>query len=231
MRKTVLFILVLITISIAAQANHLLSSFAIRTNDNSLISISIDKGPFTNYSRKHLLTGIPAGYRQVTVYKIRPQHAPRLVFNQMVYVEQASEMSTVLRGFQNLQVVAVIPNTVVIDNGYYGYNGNGGGYNNQQVCASQCYMSDTQFEDLRRTVCNQNFDDTKLSIALAALRINKISSRQVAILMREFTFESNRLAFAKSAYQSTVDRENYFMVNNEFTFSSSINELNEYING
>lgn len=231
MRKTVLYILVFITLSMATQANHLLSSLAIRTDDNSVISVSIDRGPFTNYSRKHFLTGIPAGYRNITVYKSRPHQSPRLVFNQMVYVEQASEMRTVLRGYQNLQVVAVIPNPVVIDNGYYGCNGNGGGYNSQPVCNTTYYMSDTKFEDLRRTISNQSFDDTKLNIALSALRSNKISSRQVAMLMREFTFESNRLSFAKAAYQSTVDRENYFIVNNEFTFSSSIDELNNYING
>ena len=43
-----------------------------------------------------------------------------------------------------------------------------------------------------------------------------------------FTFENNRLEIAKYAYGKTVDKGNYFVVNDAFTFNSK-EKLNEYI--
>jgi hypothetical protein len=43
------------------------------------------------------------------------------------------------------------------------------------------------------------------------------------------TFDSSRLELAKLAYLSTVDKENFWVVYDLFTFESSIVELNEYI--
>ena len=42
-------------------------------------------------------------------------------------------------------------------------------------------------------------------------------------------FDSAKLEFAKLAYRNTIDRENFFMINNKFTFSSSVSELNNFI--
>jgi hypothetical protein len=44
-----------------------------------------------------------------------------------------------------------------------------------------------------------------------------------------FTFENNRLDFAKFAYAYTFDTGNYYLVNDAFTFETSIDELNAYI--
>ncbi|MFM7055022.1 MAG: DUF4476 domain-containing protein, partial [Bacteroidota bacterium] len=55
------------------------------------------------------------------------------------------------------------------------------------------------------------------------------TSRQVADMMGLMTFDSSRLELAKLAYGKTIDRENYWVVYNLFTFESSIVELNNYI--
>lgn len=44
------------------------------------------------------------------------------------------------------------------------------------------------------------------------------------------TFEENKLTIAKYAYTKTADPNNYFQLNDAFTFESSIDELNAYIN-
>jgi hypothetical protein len=91
-------------------------------------------------------------------------------------------------------------------------------------------MSHAAFQQLKATMLNAPFDNTKLSIAKQAISSNGILSSQVLELMGLLTFESNKLNLAKFAYAHTADRQNYFMVNNGFTFSSSINSLNSYIN-
>ena len=45
------------------------------------------------------------------------------------------------------------------------------------------------------------------------------------------SFEDTRLELAKAAYYKTVDTENYFIVNKEFWFSSSVDELSRYLSG
>ena len=55
-------------------------------------------------------------------------------------------------------------------------------------------------------------------------------SAQVKEIMLMFNFEETRLDFAKFAYGRTYDIGNYFVVNDAFTFESSIDELGDYIN-
>ena len=44
-----------------------------------------------------------------------------------------------------------------------------------------------------------------------------------------FTFENNRLEVAKYAYRKTVDKHNYFQLNEALTFSSSKDDLARFI--
>ncbi|MCF8372573.1 MAG: DUF4476 domain-containing protein [Bacteroidales bacterium] len=56
-----------------------------------------------------------------------------------------------------------------------------------------------------------------------------MSSEQVLELLQMLSFDSYRLDLAKYAYIYTVDKHNYYIVNNAFTFSSNITALNQYI--
>jgi hypothetical protein len=57
-----------------------------------------------------------------------------------------------------------------------------------------------------------------------------VTTAQVKTLMALFTFEDSKLTFAKEAYARTYDIGNYWMLSDAFTFSSSIDDLNNYIN-
>jgi hypothetical protein len=104
-----------------------------------------------------------------------------------------------------------------------GWNNNGGGWNNKVV------MSDDSFSMLKQSIQNENFDDTKQEIVKQAFVNNSFSTNQVKQLVQLFSFESSKLAIAKQAYKSTVDRQNYFTVSDAFSFSSSKQELMQYI--
>jgi len=107
------------------------------------------------------------------------------------------------------------------------FNGHGNDFHNND---NYYGMDDERFANLMRSIDNVNFDTGKLSIAKQALKRNQLNSNQVSQIMSLLSFESNRLKFAMAAYRDTVDKENYFMVNEEFTFGSSSDKLNEYIN-
>jgi hypothetical protein len=56
-----------------------------------------------------------------------------------------------------------------------------------------------------------------------------MSAVQVRELMEAFTFESTRVEFAKFAYPMVTDKERFYIVYDAFTFSSSIDELDDFI--
>lgn len=73
------------------------------------------------------------------------------------------------------------------------------------------------------------FDNSRLSMAKAALTYNVMSTRQVRDLMRQLTFDRNKLDLAKFALDHCVDPQNYYLLANEFTFDSYAKELLRYI--
>lgn len=58
---------------------------------------------------------------------------------------------------------------------------------------------------------------------------NCLLSYQVKQIILLFGFEDTRLELAKYASGHTYDPGNYYMLNDAFTFESSIEELNNYI--
>jgi hypothetical protein len=101
------------------------------------------------------------------------------------------------------------------------------GYNGPVGCPVPMSLND--FSDLKRTVNSKTFEDTKLTIAKQVVSSQCLLTNQVKDLLGCFTFEANKLEMAKNCFTRTYDIGNYFKVNDVFTFESSIEELNEYI--
>jgi len=89
-------------------------------------------------------------------------------------------------------------------------------------------MSINDFAQAKETLRKEWFENTRLTTAKQIIDQNNFTSQQVKELMLLFTFENNRLEIAKYAYGQTVDKGNYFVVNDAFTFNSK-EKLNEYI--
>lgn len=102
------------------------------------------------------------------------------------------------------------------------------GYNGPVGCNFP--MDQNNFQKLKSTISSKDFEESKLTIAKQVLNNNCLLTSQVKEIMMLLTFENNRLDFAKYAYGYTYDIGNYFQVNDAFTFESSIDDLNSYIN-
>jgi len=89
-------------------------------------------------------------------------------------------------------------------------------------------MSNINFAQAKETLRREWFENTRLETAKQIIDQNYFTSQQVKEVMLLFTFENNRLEIAKYAYGKTVDKGNYFVVNDAFTFNSK-EKLNEYI--
>jgi len=103
------------------------------------------------------------------------------------------------------------------------------GYNGPTGCEYPMLPQD--FVSAKATISSKSFEDSKLTIAKQIINTNCLLSAQVKEIMLLFSFEDTRLDLAKYAYGYTWDTGNYYKLNDAFTFESSIDELNAFING
>ncbi|MGK4569099.1 DUF4476 domain-containing protein [Flavobacterium sp. 3HN19-14] len=96
-------------------------------------------------------------------------------------------------------------------------------------CNSGYAMGAGNFNSALASVKKQNFDDTKLKVAKQITEANCLNVNQIKQLANTISFEATKLEFAKFAYDHCTDPKNYFKLNDIFTFSTSIDELTEYI--
>lgn len=104
-----------------------------------------------------------------------------------------------------------------------------GGRNQGQRYGNNGYNGHDNFMALQAAIRQASFDSDKLMIANQFISKNTISSKEVADLMGLMTYESNKLELAKNAYEACYDKQNYFLVNQAFTYSNSIRQLNAFI--
>ena len=91
-------------------------------------------------------------------------------------------------------------------------------------------MDDADFEAAVRILSKETFDSSRLDLAKSIVRNNWMNTRQIASICTLFTYESNRLEFAKFAYGACVNKGSYFLLDETFTYRSSKEELHEFIN-
>ena len=99
--------------------------------------------------------------------------------------------------------------------------------NDPSRCSSA--MSVMDFADAKKSISSKGFEDTKLQVAKQVAKNNCLNTSQVKEIIALFGFENTKLNFAKLAYERTIYKKNYYKVGDSFGFSSSVDELNLYI--
>jgi hypothetical protein len=94
-------------------------------------------------------------------------------------------------------------------------------------CASP--LSDSEFKTAKQSIASKSFEDTKLTIAKQVMKSKCLKTAQVKEIMGLFSFEDNKLDFAKAAYDYVYDKSNYYELSDAFTFETSIEELTKYV--
>ena len=90
-------------------------------------------------------------------------------------------------------------------------------------------MSQASFDKMKQSVEAKPFSDTKMSTAKVATKNNCISVSQVKEICKLFSMDDDKLTYAKFAYDYCVDKGNYYLVSDVFSFSSTTDELNKFI--
>jgi len=90
-------------------------------------------------------------------------------------------------------------------------------------------MPSGDFNKVKSSIESKSFSDSKMTIAKQGIKGKCPTAGQIKDFCALFSFEADKLEFAKFAYDFAWDPENYFEVYEAFTFESSITELSEYI--
>lgn len=90
-------------------------------------------------------------------------------------------------------------------------------------------MNQKDYDAAYQLISKESFDSSKLTLAEQVVSANPMSASQILGICKLFSFESNKLEFAKYAYEFCLDRNKYFLLNEAFTYESSKRELNEFI--
>jgi hypothetical protein len=101
-------------------------------------------------------------------------------------------------------------------------------FTNTQGCIYPMNAGD--FSAAKSSISSKSFEDSKVTIAKQVIDANCLSVSQIKNMMELMTFEENKLTIAKYAYTKSTDPNNYYLLNDAFTFESTIDDLNAYIN-
>lgn len=249
--KKLLHTLILAGAPLLGVADHNLSDLSIRMFNGAPIKVYVD-GRLVSYQPQPavFIRGIVPGSHVLRV--VAPQvgfsgyHGgfERTLFQGSLFVEEAAEIHSEVDRFGRLQILEIIQRNFDgigpvsgYDNYYYDEHHCDDGFHNNPQGWSQGHgygygralISDREFNDIRLQVERATFESTKLTIAKRAISGRFVTAMQVRQLMESFTFEGTKVDFAKFAYPMVADKERFYIVYDAFTFTTSIEELDEFV--
>jgi hypothetical protein len=247
--KKIIFTLALSFSILSASAFRGSSELNLKLFDNSMFYVIFDNIVYNYFTSSYDFESITPGSHFITVIKQQTNgyfNTSVTVFSGYISIPANKKIFSMINMYGSYVIVSqsalLGPDDTPYENeSYYngGYNdwswNNGNsyfneGYNVNYIDYSPC-MSQVSFMSLISVVNNATFESSKTEIATQAISANFMTSAQVLQLLKCFTFESSKLEIAKLAYSKVIDKGNFFLVNDAFTFDSSIDELSEYICG
>lgn len=90
-------------------------------------------------------------------------------------------------------------------------------------------MSSIDFGKMKQSVDSKPFSDTKMSTAKVATKNACLSVSQIKEVCKLFSMDEDKLTYAKYAYDYCTDKANYYQVSDVFSFSTTADELNAFL--
>lgn len=237
------FALVLLTCTLAHA-----SELVLRVNRKGQFIVSASSQTQTNNINTYQFYNLYAGNTQV---KVVDKMSGQVIFKNNLNIPDNTQLVAELDSYGTLTIVASNPmgytNGGWSGNGNvgtvnYGNNGNGyygGGYHNNHCGTYPNYQGDgyynqgqstnNYFNQFLSSLRAESFDSSRLQNAKVYASKTNLSASQIKDIAATFTFDSNRLDWAKAAYNSCYDKGNYFLLRETFTFSSSYSDLQDYV--
>lgn len=210
--------------------NYGYSEVFLRIPEQGYFSIELGDQMISNNSGKFRFFDLPSGRIPISIYEngyllyrttLNVHNNSRLVLdfftNEGLYLLDSYPVRSQSYGFNNWNDVWNNP---------YGNPGNN--WNNGENYAN--VMDNNSFNEFLSVLQkNARFDDSRLSMINQQTHSVMFTSQQISILMKEMSFDKNKLSLAKSMYFKCIDKSRYFLVYDAFDFESSKRELMDFI--
>lgn len=240
MKKTCIQIL-FILFAFSARAGNNDGMLSITNLSRQDVIIEVDGRPYPDCNNALFLRDLTAGNHMVKVYVERSKTFPfkRItLYNKTVYVKPKYYVDVIINRFGRV----LIDEQLITDSRYDddGRDDRNDSNHDSPVRDPRTVfprndnavpkpIADDTFNAFIETIRRESFDDSRMTIAKSIIDQNYFTSAQVRQLVTLFSFENNKVEIAKYMYGKTLDRKNYFVIYNAFTFSKSKEELAEYI--
>jgi uncharacterized protein DUF4476 len=223
--KKIIYLFAIMLSGFTVKANHLSSELILDAFGNTLFTVGLDNQYYNRPDYSYRILDIEPGthYLQVNTFNPHYPHAVQTLFSGYVNIPVKSKISAKIDRFGRYRVLNVVPlcdAPLVYNVPPYQY---------PVPAPYYSAMSDYDFDNFRHTIETKSFESTRMEIAKQVLSQRFVNTHQVIDLMNLLTFESSKLELAKFAFGRTIDKENFFRVNDAFTFESSIRDLDDYI--
>lgn len=199
------------------------SEVFVRIPEQGFFSVEIGDQFISNNSGKFRFFDLPAGRIPISIYE-----SGYLLYRTTLNVRNNSRL--VLDFFSN-EGLFLLDSYPVQSYGFNSWNdiwnnpyGNSGNINYPNVMDNQAFQ---EFMDTMKD--RAWFDDKKLAFINQQGRHAMFTSEQISILVKDLSFDKNKLALAKSLFPKCVDKQKYFIVGEALDFESSRRELMDYI--
>ncbi len=194
------------------------------------IRVTIDGVKYKNNSSDFSITNISNGFHQIKVFRVIDAFnfkKSQLLYIGSVMIKPNLHTDVIINRFGK----AFVDEKLIAETDYYDEDDDNWVYNGDQ---GEDYFAhhpiiNANFIKLKQAIKSQSFDDEKLSIAQQAIKDNYFTADQVKELMMLFGFDEKKLSVAKLAYKNTVDKGNYFIVYDAFTFNTYKQDLIKYL--
>jgi len=244
-----LFASLLLSISLLAAGPKPKSMLTVKSNDYGDVKVVLDGKRFESSTNAITIQDLNPGYHTIKVYHQKNSgyfnifgRRYEVVYNTAMNIKAGTFIQITVDRFGKTTMVESKMGNGRFDRGRgfdrddrsdrdrdfdFDHDGQWGDYDNNAGYGKG--MNDREFSQVLREISKEWLETNKMKSATQIVTTNSLTSAQVKQLVLLFNFESNKLELAKQAYANTVDKNNYSMINDVFSFNGSKDELARYI--
>ncbi|WP_294299753.1 DUF4476 domain-containing protein [uncultured Chryseobacterium sp.] len=205
------------------------SEVFLRIPEQGFFSVEVGDQYMSNNSGRYRFFDLPAGRIPVSIYE-----SGDLVYRTTLNVRNNSRMVLDFFTTEGLYLLDTYP----VPDQSYGFGswndvwnnpyGAHGDWNNSENYPN--VMNDQDFQRFFSTIQEEAwFDDKKIAFIKTQGRYAMFTSKQISTLVKDLSFDKNKIALAKLLFPQCVDKHRYFMVGDALDFESSRKEVMDYI--
>ncbi|MGM9476264.1 DUF4476 domain-containing protein [Pedobacter sp. GSP4] len=231
MKKTIFLGLAMLFASLSFAQNN-------RSNAEVFLQIGLP-GKYSVYLDDELVGSATGRFRFYDVHNAKPQlsimQGDKTLLKERINVNAQERL---ILGYNNgrleiIKQLSLFRNNQYALNDFYGYEES---YNGGIIprpgrgqVSNYTIMSPEAFYQFFSLYKKERFDDNRSRLIKATSKNATFSTEQVKYLLKEFSFDDQRLEMAKHLYAKTVDPQNYTILTDVFKFSSSKDDFLDFI--